>query len=282
MAGSAVGFYGHTGDDVVSEDSGPGEGYLAELNQAWEGVFEPAVREGIRVVWGRTGIVLAPDGGALESLLPIARAAAYGPIGSGKQGVPWIHIDDMVDAITFAITTPKAHGPINLVGHQSTSQRAFASALGRAVRRPAIAPAPSFAMRLLLGEAASALLEGQYVRPDRLQELGFKHRFRDLDDAFRDILSTDRVHIRSLNQTPDVNEGASYLRSAPPTHELTSARVVPQPLRPSGRSSQTLKPGQSLSDERGHDHGRRSLFGVSRCSILPPPIDGSTGNAVGR
>ena len=192
-------------------------------------MFEPAVREGIRVVWGRTGIVLAPDGGALESLLPIARAAAYGPIGSGKQGVPWIHIDDMVDAITFAITTPKAHGPINLVGHQSTSQRAFASALGRAVRRPAIAPAPSFAMRLLLGEAASALLEGQYVRPDRLQELGFKHRFRDLDDAFRDILSTDRVHIRSLNQTPDVNEGASYLRSAPPTHELTSARVVPQP-----------------------------------------------------
>jgi len=229
VAGSAVGFYGDTKDTVVSEDDGPGEGYLANLNQAWEAVFEPAAKAGIRVVWGRTGIVLAPDGGALESLLPVTRIGLSGPMGSGRQGVPWIHIDDHVEALMLALLSPQAHGPINLVGPTSTPQRNFAKAIGRAVHRPAFAPAPSFAMRLLLGEAASALLDGQFVQPDRLQRLGFVHRFQQLDESLSDILSTQRIHLKRLHSTPDVDHGASYLNRARPTHELTSSRVVPCP-----------------------------------------------------
>ena len=230
LAGSAVGFYGDTKSKVVSEDDGPGEGYLAELNQDWEAVFAPAVARGIRVVWARTGIVLAPDGGALESLLPIARLGLSGPMGSGRQGVPWIHIDDHIESLMLALRSPDARGPINLVGPESVTQREFASAIGRALGRPAFVPTPSIVMMGLLGEASSVLLEGQFVQPKRLTSLGFVHRFQTLDDALQDILSTTQVTLTNLSTTPAVDHGANYLRQAPPTHELTTSRLVPSPV----------------------------------------------------
>jgi len=227
VAGSAVGFYGHTGEREVSEEDRAGDGYLAELNQDWEAVFKPAEAAGVRVVWGRIGIVLAADGGALESLVKIAQTGTLGPIGSGKQGVPWIHIDDLVDAFVLTLTNPNASGPFNFVGPTSSTQREFASAIGATLHRPAFLPVPSVVMRLMLGEAACVLLDGQFVRPERLRGLGFVHRFATLSEALTNILSSQGPTVEPLRVLPQTNEGSAYLRRAEPTHVLKSARVVP-------------------------------------------------------
>ena len=226
LAASAVGFYGNTGTESVTEDSPAGSGFLADLCEAWEAAFQPAVDAGVRVVWGRIGIVLSRDGGALEKLLPITRAGLGGPLGHGRQGLPWIHIDDLVEAMVLALTNNALSGPLNLVGPRSASQRDFARALGRAVGMPAWAPAPAFAMRLMLGEAASALLEGQYTVPKVLQEHGFQFRFASVDSALADLVQRDSAVVRPVESLHEVDAGADWLRKHPPTHELTASRLV--------------------------------------------------------
>lgn len=230
VAASAVGFYGHTGDATVTEESPAGQGFLAELCEAWEGAFQPAVDAGVRVVWGRIGIVLARDGGALGPLLSLTRLGLGGPLGSGTQGIPWIHLDDLVEALVLSLTDARVRGPVNLVGPTSVAQRDFARAIGRAVSMPAITPAPAFAMRLLLGEAASALLEGQRVAPAKLERLGFGHRFTDLDLALADVTARDSAEVRPFDRLLDVDAGLDWLRAHPPSHELVATRWVPAPV----------------------------------------------------
>ena len=229
VAASAVGFYGSTSSTPVTEEAGPGKGFLADLCRDWEAAFQPAVDAGVRVVWGRIGIVLARGGGALGPLLPLTRLGVGGPLGSGRQGIPWIHIDDLIEALVLSITRPDLHGPVNMVGPASVPQRDFARAIGRAVGMPAILPAPAFAMRTLLGEAATALLEGQFVAPAKLDALGFQFAFTDLDTALADITAKRAATVARFTRLLDVDAGLAWLRDHPPSHELVSKRLVPVP-----------------------------------------------------
>ncbi len=230
LSASAVGFYGDTGTGIVTEDSPRGEGFLAELCADWEGVFHRASEAGVRVVNGRIGIVLARDGGALAQLLPLTRLGLGGPVGHGRQGLPWIHLDDLIEAMVFLLESKTLSGPVNLVGPRSVKQRDFARALGAAVGMPAIAPAPAFAMHLLLGEAASALLEGQFVQPAVLEQAGFAFRFAELSGALDDIVRRDAATVTPFSKLLDVDAGLDWLRGHPPTHELTAQRDVPVPI----------------------------------------------------
>lgn len=227
LAASAVGFYGDTGTRAVDEHSSRGEGYLADLCTDWETAFQPAVDAGLRVVHGRIGIVLSRDGGALQKLLPLTRVGLGGPLGHGQQGFPWIHIDDLVEAMVRSLTDPELFGPINLVAPNTPSQQAFAAALGRAVGMPALTPTPGFAMRLLLGEASTALLEGQYVVPRALRAAGFTFQFHHLDAALADILRNNSAVVTPVDGRVAVQAGRAWLQAHPPTHELVASRVVP-------------------------------------------------------
>ncbi|MBO87005.1 MAG: TIGR01777 family protein [Deltaproteobacteria bacterium] len=230
VAASAVGFYGNTGKQSVDEGSPPGEGFLADLCQDWEHAFAPAIEAGVRVVHGRIGIVLSRDGGALQKLLPLTRLGLGGPVGHGQQGFPWVHIDDLVDALVFSLTHDEVFGPVNLVAPETPSQRDFAAALGAAVGKTARTPAPAFAMRLLLGDAATALLEGQYVIPRALQTWGFPFQYVQLDDALNDILRRDSAVITPVAPPVRVRAGSDWIQAHPPTHELVASRIVPAPI----------------------------------------------------
>ncbi len=226
LAASAVGFYGDTGQNTVDETAPAGKGFLADLCTDWENAFRPAADAGIRVVWGRIGIVLATDGGALAPMLPLARTGVLGPMGSGKQGLPWIHLHDLVEAMVLLLTHPDAHGPVNLVGPESASQASFARDLAKAVGMPAWLPAPGFAMKLALGEAASALLEGQYVAPKRLSALGFSYTWPTLPGALQHLLQPTGADITRVYGPVTVDCGADALAATAPTHTLRATQVV--------------------------------------------------------
>jgi uncharacterized protein (TIGR01777 family) len=184
VSASAVGIYGDRGDEVLRDDAAAGTGFLAEVAQAWEAEADRAKDAGIRVVKLRIGIVLSEHGGALEKMLPPFRMGAGGPMGSGKQWFPWVHLDDVVGAIEWALTTPSARGAYNMVGPEPVRQGDFAKALGGALGRPAFLPAPAFALRLALGEFADeGLLAGQRCVPDRLQAEGYRFSHETLAGA---------------------------------------------------------------------------------------------------
>jgi uncharacterized protein len=189
LSGSAVGWYGDRGDDVLTEDEPRGDGFLADVVEAWEAAAAPAVDAGIRTVYLRTGIVLSSKGGALAKMLLPFRLGAGGPIAGGKQWWPWISLDDEVGAIIHLLTADVA-GPVNLTGPQPVRNAEFTKALGRAVRRPAVLPIPSLGPRLLLGRelAASLLGDSQRVVPARLKESGYRFQHRDVDTALRDAV----------------------------------------------------------------------------------------------
>jgi uncharacterized protein (TIGR01777 family) len=189
VSASAVGYYGPRGDEVLTENSPTGLGFLADLASRWEAAAAEAASLGARVVHLRTGIVLGREGGALQSQLPLFRLGLGGPFGSGRQWVPWIHLHDVVSIITAALRDECYTGPINVVAPEETSSRNFAHALGRAVSRPAVLPVPALALRLALGEAADALLDSQRVHPARLAQLNHRFTFPTLDGALADIVS---------------------------------------------------------------------------------------------
>lgn len=229
VCASAVGFYGDGGDTLLTETSPRGQGFLAELCERWEASARTAAPA--RVVHMRIGIVLGRSGGALAQMLPIARAGLMGPMGSGRQYLPWIHLDDVVEALVAAIRDPRFAGPVNLVGPDPVPQAEFARALGRAVGRPAVLPAPAFAMRLGLGEAAMALLDGQRAYPARLKELGFSFRHPTLDGALAAVVAApEGVEVRPFDGMLDMDVGLPYLRERVPTHELRATQRVPLPL----------------------------------------------------
>ncbi|MGQ0548195.1 MAG: TIGR01777 family oxidoreductase [Armatimonadota bacterium] len=193
VSASAIGYYGDRGDEMLTESSPPGRGFLAEVTQAWEAEAQRATASGARVVCTRFGLSLARDGGVMRVLLPIFRLGLGGPVGSGRQWWSWIHLDDMIAAIVAAIRTPTLAGAVNVVAPQPVPNREFARTLAAVVRRPAVLPAPAFALRLVLRQVADeVILTGQRVSSAKLQEHGFGFRWPELRTALEDIAGHGR------------------------------------------------------------------------------------------
>jgi uncharacterized protein (TIGR01777 family) len=186
VQGSAVGYYGARGDETVNEETPPGTDFLAALSVAWEREAASAATRS-RVVWIRTGLVLHPDGGALAAMLPPFKLGVGGRLGSGRQYMPWIHLDDWVSLVAWTIESSTVQGAINGTAPIPVTNAEFTRALAKAIHRPAVLPVPGFALRILLGEFAESLLTGQRAVPARAEQLGFTFRFRDLDEAMRDL-----------------------------------------------------------------------------------------------
>jgi uncharacterized protein (TIGR01777 family) len=187
---SAVGFYGHRGDEAVYEESERGAGFLAELCAAWEAATEPASQAGIRVVRMRFGMILAPQGGALAKMLRPFRLGLGGRLGSGEQRVPWIALADAVGATRFSLRHPELSGPVNAVAPEPLTNLQLTEALGRVLRRPVALPVPAFALKAALGSemAGELLLSGANVRPRRLEVTGYRFEYPRLDDALEAML----------------------------------------------------------------------------------------------
>jgi uncharacterized protein (TIGR01777 family) len=188
VCASAIGYYGDRGQEPVGEAGPPGEGFLAEVVQEWERAADPARAAGIRVVHLRFGIVQSPDGGALRAQLPVFRLGLGGRVGSGRQYVSWVAIDDVVRAIEHALFNDRLSGPVNVTAPEPVTNADYASTLGRVLKRPALLPAPAPAVRLALGEFAGELLGGQRVLPERLVEAGFEFEHPQLEGALRHVL----------------------------------------------------------------------------------------------
>ena len=186
---SAVGYYGSRGDQALAEHSTPGTDFLARLSVDWEEAALDAEKQGVRVAIMRFGVVLGAGGGALAQMLPAFRMFAGGPLGSGRQWFSWIHMADLLAAIQFLLDREDARGPYNFCAPGVVRQKDFARALGAALGRPAVVPAPSLALRLMMGEVAGVLLASQRVRPDRLIADGFSFRFADVDSALADLVT---------------------------------------------------------------------------------------------
>jgi uncharacterized protein (TIGR01777 family) len=190
VAGSAIGYYGFTGDREIDEKSPPGTDFLAELCVAWEREASYAASIGARrVVLLRTGVVLDPDGGALKRMLAPFKAFIGGPIGSGKQWLSWIHRDDLTGLIELGLDDARATGAINGVAPPPATMKELSAAVGRALGRPSWLPVPTFAAKIAFGESAGMFLESQRVLPRRALELGYAFKFPTLDGALRDLLS---------------------------------------------------------------------------------------------
>jgi uncharacterized protein (TIGR01777 family) len=187
VCASAVGFYGDRKEERLTEDAPPGDGFLSEVCQVWEAEARRAAEHGVRVVSLRFGIILARDAEAFRRLLTPARLALGGPMGSGLQWWPWVHIDDVVGIARAALDDGRYEGPVNVTAPQPERQRAVARALGRAVHRPAVVPAPAFALKLLLGGFAEELLGSRNVEPTRATALGYAFRHPRLEAALADL-----------------------------------------------------------------------------------------------
>jgi uncharacterized protein (TIGR01777 family) len=188
ISGSAVGYYGPRGDEIVTEESPAGSDFLAKVCVQWEAEAMRAASDRTRVVCVRTGLVLERDGGALPPMLLPFKLGAGGPVGSGRQYWPWIHRNDWIALVRWAIETSTVSGPVNATGPHPVTNGDFARALGRAMHRPAFMPAPAFALRLMLGEMADALiLSGQRALPAKAQGFGFGFKYARVHDALRAI-----------------------------------------------------------------------------------------------
>ena len=183
LSGSAIGYYGATGDEPLDEYAPAGTDFLGSVCRDWEREAR-AAEATARVVLLRTGLVLAAGGGALQQLALPFHFFAGGPLGSGSQVMSWIHRDDWIAMVRWALANSSVSGPVNMTAPQPVTNREMADAIGRALRRPSILPAPAFALRLALGEMADAMiLNGQRVLPALAQSRGFKFRYETIDDA---------------------------------------------------------------------------------------------------
>jgi uncharacterized protein (TIGR01777 family) len=188
LQGSAVGYYGPHGDEVIHEDSPPGDDFLAGVCKEWEASTAEAEALGVRRALLRTGVVLDRAGGALPKMTLPFKMMAGGPLGDGRQWFPWIHIADEVGAIRFLLERDDARGPFNLTAPNPVTNRELTRLLARVMNRPGFLPAPGFGLRILLGEMADMLLHGQRVVPARLLELGYAFRYPDPEPALRSLL----------------------------------------------------------------------------------------------
>jgi len=189
VSASAIGYYGDRGDEVLTEESAGGRGFFPDLCRSWEAATGAAGAAGIRVVHLRTGMVLTPEGGALGKMLLPFKLGLGGPVGTGRQFVSWICIDDWTAAVRFALDHDALSGPVNAVAPGPVPQRTFARTLGRVLCRPAWVPLPSFAARCLLGDMADPLLlSGSRVVPAKLEAAGYPFAYPRLEEALRHVL----------------------------------------------------------------------------------------------
>jgi uncharacterized protein (TIGR01777 family) len=190
VSASAVGYYGDRGAEMLDESATPGDDFLAEVCQQWESSTQAASDSGIRTARTRFGMGLSPDGGALAEILTPFRLGVGGVIGSGRQYMSWVSLDDVVGAIDHVIATPELSGPVNVTAPGAVTNREFTKTLGRVLSRPTILPLPGFAARLILGEMADLLLlSSARVVPARLQATGYRFRHSGLEEALRDLLN---------------------------------------------------------------------------------------------
>jgi uncharacterized protein (TIGR01777 family) len=190
VCASAIGYYGNRGDELLTESSTAGNGFLADVCREWETACEPARQKGIRVVNLRFGVILSRHGGALAKMLTPFKLGAGGVLGTGRQFMSCISIDDCIGAIVHALTSPGVAGPVNVVGPEPVTNREFTKTLGRVLGRPTIAPMPAFAARILFGEMADALLlSSSRVVPKKLCDTGYQFQHATLEAALSHVLS---------------------------------------------------------------------------------------------
>jgi len=187
LSGSAIGYYGFTGDEELSEATPAGEGFLPELSVEWERAALPAKEAGVRVVWTRIGVVLAREGGALPKLLTPFKLFVGGPVSGGKQWMSWIHIRDVVRLMEFCLTNDIS-GPINFTAPEPQKNWGFCRTLADVLHRPSWLRVPAFALRLLFGQAAIVVVKGQKVIPKAALAAGFRFEFNDLRPALDDLV----------------------------------------------------------------------------------------------
>jgi uncharacterized protein (TIGR01777 family) len=189
VCASAIGIYGGRGDELLTEASLPGTGFLPEVCVAWEKATQPATEAGIRVVHLRFGVVLSPDGGALAKMMPVFRAGLGGTLGIGRQWISWVTLPDVVRAIEFVLQTASLSGPVNVVAPNPVRNLEFTRALGRTLHRPTLLQVPAFALRLAFGEMAEAtILESARVIPAGLSASGFDFEYPELEAGLRALL----------------------------------------------------------------------------------------------
>jgi len=189
IVASAVGYYGPHGDESLTEDSSPGDDFLAQVGRQWEAAADPARQAGIRTVHLRIGMVLSPDGGALKQMLTPFRLGLGGRIGSGKQWMSWITLDDVIGAILYVLENSALTGPVNLVAPNPVTNAEFTRALGRALHRPTLFPMPAPIVKLIFGEMGEAsLLSGQRVASVMLQSSGYKFKHIEIGEALQSMV----------------------------------------------------------------------------------------------
>ena len=189
ICASAIGYYGHRGDEVLTETSPPGSGFLAEVCQAWEAAAESARQRGIRVVSLRTGVVLSAAGGALAFMRTPFQLGVGGPLGSGQQYMSWIALDDLLGLIHHALLIDRVRGPLNTVAPNPVTNMEFTKTLGHVLRRPTVFPVPPFALRLLMGEVADeVLLTSTRAMPTQALQTQYTFRYPHLEEALRHVL----------------------------------------------------------------------------------------------
>ena len=187
VSASAVGFYGDCGDEVLTESSPRGDGFLVEVCEAWENEVQRAEEFSVRVVSLRLGVVLGPDGGALAKMLPPFRMGLGGSLGHGRQWMSWIHVQDLTGIILHAIEQSEITGPVNAVAPNPVSNSEFTQTLGKVLHRPTMLPAPAFILKLVLGDMTEILLSGQKVSSAKVSDSGYKFIYPDLESALRPI-----------------------------------------------------------------------------------------------
>jgi uncharacterized protein (TIGR01777 family) len=188
ISASGADYYGDHGNDEITESSAPGNDFLTEVCLAWEKAAEPVIEEGVRLAIPRLGVVLEKDGGALEKMLTPFKFFAGGPLGDGRQYLPWVHMRDVVRVAGFVIDNQHAEGAFNLCAPEPVTMSRFASAVGSALDRPSWIPVPGFALNLVLGEASKAVLASHRMIPGRLQKWGFEFEFSGIEAALKNIL----------------------------------------------------------------------------------------------
>jgi len=190
VGASAVGYYGDRGNELLREDSGSGDNFLAQVCRVWEGAADPAREAGIRVVHTRFGIVLSPRGGALGTTLPIFKLGGGGRIGSGRQYWSWVALDDVVGTIIHALQNDAVDGPVNVGSPNPLTNAEYTKVLGKMLNRPTVFPLPAAAARLMLGEIADELLlPSARMEPAKLKETGYEFRYPELEGTLRHLLS---------------------------------------------------------------------------------------------
>ena len=186
---SGAGYYGNRGDDLLKEDEKPGDDFLASVSVDWEAEAFKGTDKGVRVAVMRFGVVLGKGGGALAKMIPAFKAFVGGPIGSGTQWFPWMHLTDLMAAMLFIFEHPQVSGPLNFCAPNPVRNRGLAKTLGEVLGRPAIMPAPAFMIRMVLGEFGNVLLDSQHTIPDKLLTYGFEFQYPDIKSAIKEVVS---------------------------------------------------------------------------------------------